>query len=159
MTVVHSVCRTSSTSPAASLLVKNYSLYALPRPTATVKLHPIKPWSTGTPWPGQQPQSSYTPSSFGPQVLVRPAPAHSHSQAPSHQALVYRYALARPTAQNYQAKSENYREKNKIFFVGILKVTDEKSWMEPDPHPDPLFKGTDPRIRIRTKMSRIRNTA
>jgi hypothetical protein len=24
--------------------------------------------------------------------------------------------------------------------------------------PDPLFKGTDPRIRIRTKMSRIRNT-
>ncbi len=43
------VCRTSSTSPAASLLVKNYSLYALPRPTATVKLHPIKPWSTGTP--------------------------------------------------------------------------------------------------------------
>jgi hypothetical protein len=31
----------------------------------------------------------------------------------------------------------------------------------PDPHPDPLVKGTDPRIRIRihTKMSRIRNTA
>ncbi len=33
----------------------------------------------------------------------------------------------------------------------------------PDPHPDPLVKGTDPRIRIRTrirtKMSRISNTA
>jgi hypothetical protein len=35
----------------------------------------------------------------------------------------------------------------------------------PDPHPDPLDRGTDPRIRIRiririrTKMSRIHNTA
>ncbi len=29
----------------------------------------------------------------------------------------------------------------------------------PDPHPDPFGIGTDPRIRIRTKMSRIRNTA
>ncbi len=29
----------------------------------------------------------------------------------------------------------------------------------PDPHPDPLVRGTDPRIRIRTKMYRIRNTA
>jgi hypothetical protein len=30
----------------------------------------------------------------------------------------------------------------------------------PDPHPDPLVRGSDPRIRIqiRTKMSRIRNT-
>ncbi len=27
----------------------------------------------------------------------------------------------------------------------------------PDPHPDPLVKGTDPRIRIRTKMWRIPN--
>jgi hypothetical protein len=26
--------------------------------------------------------------------------------------------------------------------------------MDPDPHLDPLAKGTDPRIRIRTKMSR-----
>ncbi len=57
MIVVISVCRTSSTSPAASLLVKNYSLYALPRPTATVKLHPIKPWSTGTPLTGSQPET------------------------------------------------------------------------------------------------------
>ncbi len=30
---------------------------------------------------------------------------------------------------------------------------------EQDPEPDPLVKGTDPRIRIRTKMSRIRNIA
>ncbi len=31
---------------------------------------------------------------------------------------------------------------------------------EPDSEPDPLFRGTDPgiRIRIRTKMSRISNT-
>ncbi len=27
-----------------------------------------------------------------------------------------------------------------------------------DPDPDPLVRGTDPRIRIRTKMLRIRNT-
>jgi hypothetical protein len=30
---------------------------------------------------------------------------------------------------------------------------------ESDPNPDPLARGTDPQIRIRTKMSRIRNTA
>ncbi len=33
----------------------------------------------------------------------------------------------------------------------------------PDPHPDPLVRGKDPRIRIRiwirTKMSRIHNTS
>jgi hypothetical protein len=43
-------------------------------------------------------------------------------------------------------------------------VTDPQHWFLglPDPHPDPLDKGTDPgiriRIRIRTKMSRIHNT-
>ncbi len=38
-----------------------------------------------------------------------------------------------------------------------MKVTDEK---QQDPDPDPLARGTDPKIRIqiRTKMSRIRNT-
>jgi hypothetical protein len=55
----------------------------------------------------------------------------------------------------------------KIFFAGILKVTDEKSRIRmQDPHahpanPDPrlLVKGTDPRIiRISIKMSRIRTT-
>ncbi len=34
-----------------------------------------------------------------------------------------------------------------------MKVTDQ------DPEPDPLVRCTDPRIRIRTTMSRIRNTA
>ncbi len=42
---------------------------------------------------------------------------------------------------------------------GILKVTEEFST---DPHSDPLVRSTDPRIRIRirirTKMSQIRNT-
>jgi hypothetical protein len=28
----------------------------------------------------------------------------------------------------------------------------------PDPHPDPLVRGTDPKIRVHTKMSRIPNT-
>ncbi len=45
--------------------------------------------------------------------------------------------------------------KKKNFFA-ILKVTDEK---EQDPEPDQLVRGTGPRIRIRTKMSQIRNTA
>ncbi len=43
------------------------------------------------------------------------------------------------------------------FFVGVLKVNDENSRFQ-DPDPDPLVRGTDMRIRIRTKMSRIRNT-
>jgi hypothetical protein len=45
----------------------------------------------------------------------------------------------------------------KIIF-SILKVTED---MCTDPHPDPLVRGTDPRIRIRvrTKISLIRNTA
>jgi hypothetical protein len=42
----------------------------------------------------------------------------------------------------------------KLFFVGVLRVTDKKQ----EPEPDPLVRGTDPRIGIRTKMSRIRNT-
>ncbi len=44
--------------------------------------------------------------------------------------------------------------KNKLFFVSILKV-------EKDPEPDPedsLVRGTDPQIRIHTKISRIQNT-
>jgi hypothetical protein len=47
------------------------------------------------------------------------------------------------------------------FFVGLLKVNDEK-WQDSDPNPDldPLVRGMDPRIRIRihTKMSWVRNT-
>jgi hypothetical protein len=57
--------------------------------------------------------------------------------------------------------------KQKMFFVGILKVNDEKSRIriqdpdpDPDSNPDPLVRGMDPRIRIRihSKMSWIRNT-
>jgi hypothetical protein len=50
--------------------------------------------------------------------------------------------------------------KQKLFFVGILKVNDEKSriWIQ-DPDPDPLVRGMDPRIRIHSKMSWIRNAA
>ncbi len=41
-----------------------------------------------------------------------------------------------------------------------MKVNDENSRMDPDPNPDPdpLVRGMDPRIRIRPKMSWIRNT-
>jgi hypothetical protein len=46
----------------------------------------------------------------------------------------------------------------KIDFLCILKVTEDFD-TDPDPHPDPLVRGTDPRIRIRTKKSRIRNTS
>jgi hypothetical protein len=52
---------------------------------------------------------------------------------------------------------------NNYFFAGILKVNDENSSIriqDPDPNPDPLIRGMDPRIRIRIhpKMSWIRNT-
>jgi hypothetical protein len=49
--------------------------------------------------------------------------------------------------------------KQKLFFVGILKVNDEKSRIRIK-DPDPFVRGMDPRIRIRilSKMSWIRNT-
>ncbi len=48
----------------------------------------------------------------------------------------------------------------------ILKVTEDfgedtlvrGTDLDPDPHLDPSVRGTDPRIRIRMKMSRIRYT-
>jgi hypothetical protein len=44
--------------------------------------------------------------------------------------------------------------------IWIPKVTEEiiriRSWIGPDP--DPVVRGTDPRIRIRTKKSLIPNT-
>jgi hypothetical protein len=50
--------------------------------------------------------------------------------------------------------------KKNSFFAGILKVNDENSRIRiQDPDPDPLVRGMDPRIRIHTKMSWIRNTA
>ena len=50
--------------------------------------------------------------------------------------------------------------KQKLFFVGILKVNDEKSRIRIQ-DPDPLVRDMDPRIRIRihSKMSWIRNIA
>ena len=58
----------------------------------------------------------------------------------------------------------SYKKKiyKKIFFFASLKSM-KKSYPEldpdPEPDPDPLVRGTDPEIRIRTKMSRIPNTA
>jgi hypothetical protein len=39
----------------------------------------------------------------------------------------------------------------KLFFVDVLKVTDE-NMQDPDPPPDPFVRGMDPRIRIPTKI-------
>jgi hypothetical protein len=58
---------------------------------------------------------------------------------------------------NEPSKS-NKQNKQKLFFVGVLKVTYEKKQdpeLDPDPNPDPLVRGADPRIRIRTKMSQV----
>jgi hypothetical protein len=41
-----------------------------------------------------------------------------------------------------------------MFLMFVLKANDENR-----EDPDPLVRGTDPQIRIRTKLSRIRNTA
>jgi hypothetical protein len=50
-------------------------------------------------------------------------------------------------------KHKNFLDEKFYFFVGVLKVTVEKSKIiYPDPEPDPVGKGTDP------KMPRIRNT-
>ncbi len=60
-----------------------------------------------------------------------------------------------PSKSNMQKKIvlKNY------FFAGILKVNEENSKIRfQDPDPDPLVRGMDPRIRIHTKMSWIRNT-
>jgi hypothetical protein len=57
-----------------------------------------------------------------------------------------------------------------VFIISMSPRQGEKmethyaSVADPDPYvfvglPHPLFRGWDPRIRIRTKMSRIRNTA
>jgi hypothetical protein len=44
----------------------------------------------------------------------------------------------------------------------VLRIrirSDSKLKPDPDPEPDPLVRGMDPRIRIRTKKSRIPNTS
>jgi hypothetical protein len=46
----------------------------------------------------------------------------------------------------------------KLFFF-ILNVTEDfGADLHAHPDADPLVRGTDPRIRIQTKISRIRNT-
>jgi hypothetical protein len=56
--------------------------------------------------------------------------------------------------KNYvNVPSNSYMQKN-LVFVGILKVNDENSRIR-----IPFVGGMDPRIRIHTKMSWIRNTA
>jgi hypothetical protein len=42
------------------------------------------------------------------------------------------------------------------FFVHLRKESDLE--LDPESDPDPLVRGTDPGIRIRTKMSRVPNT-
>jgi hypothetical protein len=41
--------------------------------------------------------------------------------------------------------AKNFEQK--IIFVGVLKVTEKDQ--NPEPDPDPLMRGTDPRIRSR----------
>jgi hypothetical protein len=54
---------------------------------------------------------------------------------------------------------QKVKSRKNLFFAGILKVSDENSRIRiQDPDPDPLVRGTDPRIRIHPKMSWIRNT-
>ncbi len=56
--------------------------------------------------------------------------------------------------QLYLQKSNKQKtRKDKLLFVGVLKVIVEKIT-----DPDPLVRGMDPRIQIRTKLSLIRNT-
>jgi hypothetical protein len=54
---------------------------------------------------------------------------------------------------------KDHKKYEKIDFVGILKATEDFG-MDQHPHPDPLVRGTDPRIRIRirirTKMLQFR---
>jgi hypothetical protein len=61
----------------------------------------------------------------------------------------------------YIKKYPVHNTKKKLLFVGVLKPG--QCPQEPDPEPDPeldlLVRGTDPRIQIRIKMSRICNTS
>ncbi len=53
-----------------------------------------------------------------------------------------------------KVKHKNLEKKNYCLLASWRTLTKEQ-----DPESDPFVKGTEPRIRIRTKMSRIRNTA
>jgi hypothetical protein len=56
---------------------------------------------------------------------------------------------------NVPSKRNKHKNFKKIIFWWHLQGHWRK---EQDPEPDPLVKDTDPRIRIRIQMSRIRNT-
>jgi hypothetical protein len=59
---------------------------------------------------------------------------------------------------NVPSKSNKQNKLCKKFFA--VKVNDKNCRIQiHDPDPDPLVRGTDPGIRIRARMSRIRNTA
>jgi hypothetical protein len=62
--------------------------------------------------------------------------------------------LSLKTDLNVSSKKKN-RKKN--IFCWCLEGRWRKE-QDPEPDPDPLVRGRDPRIRIHTKMSRIRNT-
>ncbi len=66
--------------------------------------------------------------------------------------MTFFYVLSFKNDVNVPSKRNGQKnlEKNQ-FFVGILKVNYET--------PDPLVRAIDPQIRIRTKMSWIRNIA
>ncbi len=56
---------------------------------------------------------------------------------------------------NVPSKSNKQQNFLKNYFLLASKVKKQ----DPDPHPDPLVRGMDPRIRMHTKMSLIRNTS
>ncbi len=43
-------------------------------------------------------------------------------------------------------------------FLPLFRIRIRMFWGVPDPYPDPLVRGTNPRIRIRSNMSRVPNT-
>ncbi len=69
--------------------------------------------------------------------------------------------LVRDLKNDVNVTSKSNKQKNFEFFCCWWLEGHWRKWQDPDPHPDPdpLGRGLDPRIRIRTKISRIRNTA
>jgi hypothetical protein len=65
---------------------------------------------------------------------------------------------------NLEIKSEHFILEQRIFLslqnMHLEGHCQKQQDLEPEPHPDPdlLGKGTDPRVKLRTKMSSIRNT-
>ncbi len=53
-------------------------------------------------------------------------------------------------------RNSHHQPSNLIHRLG--RILSKSSFADPNPDPDPLVRGMDPRIRIHTKMSWIRNT-